>query len=191
MLKTQKAQLDALAAGSKRFDLDDSNLSKAKEVLAEVKKRLDVAPAHDRGRHHLRGAPPKQHANSDRDIGKEIREYFASGEEAQPDPDRGDEGRDQGGAIASRPGRRSPSPSGPAGPTPPRSRRSSTPAARLISRSASFRNWRQGRLPSFALLELEADLGRLGRGRAALDLHELREVRNHARRCPNRLVRPS
>jgi hypothetical protein len=42
-MKTQKAQIDALAAGSIRFDLDDSALSKAKELLAEVKNRLDVA----------------------------------------------------------------------------------------------------------------------------------------------------
>ncbi len=41
-LKVQKASLDALAAGSQRFDLDDSSLSKAKEVLANVKERLDV-----------------------------------------------------------------------------------------------------------------------------------------------------
>jgi len=83
MLKTQKAQLDALAAGSKRFDLDDSNLSKAKEVLAEVKKRLDVAQRMIEDDTIFAGAS-EQHANSDRDIGKEIREYFASGEEAQP-----------------------------------------------------------------------------------------------------------
>ena len=42
-LKAQKVQFDALAAASSRFDLDDSALSKAKEVLTEVKKRLDVA----------------------------------------------------------------------------------------------------------------------------------------------------
>lgn len=41
-LKVQKASLDALAAGSERFDLDDSSLSKAKEVLASVQERLDV-----------------------------------------------------------------------------------------------------------------------------------------------------
>ena len=42
-LKVQKQHLDALAASSRRFDLDDSALSKATEVLAKVKKRLDVA----------------------------------------------------------------------------------------------------------------------------------------------------
>jgi len=42
-LKAQKRQVDALAASSRRFDLDDTALSKAKEVLADVKTRLDVA----------------------------------------------------------------------------------------------------------------------------------------------------
>ncbi len=42
-LKIQKKQLDAMAASSTRFDLDDSALSKAKEVLTRVKKELDVA----------------------------------------------------------------------------------------------------------------------------------------------------
>lgn len=42
-LKAQKRQVDALAASSRRFDLDDTALSKAKEVLAKVKTRLDVA----------------------------------------------------------------------------------------------------------------------------------------------------
>lgn len=41
-LKVQKQHLDALAASSKRFDLDDSALGRATEVLANVKKRLDV-----------------------------------------------------------------------------------------------------------------------------------------------------
>jgi predicted nucleic acid-binding Zn-ribbon protein len=41
-LKVQKKHLDALTASHSRFDLDDSALSKATEVLAEVKKRLDV-----------------------------------------------------------------------------------------------------------------------------------------------------
>jgi predicted nucleic acid-binding Zn-ribbon protein len=41
-LKVQKKHLDALTASNRRFDLDDSALGKATEVLAEVKKRLDV-----------------------------------------------------------------------------------------------------------------------------------------------------
>lgn len=42
-LKVQKQHLDALAASSRRFDLDESALSQATEVLSEVKTRLDVA----------------------------------------------------------------------------------------------------------------------------------------------------
>ncbi|MCB9868348.1 MAG: hypothetical protein H6837_00735 [Planctomycetes bacterium] len=41
-LKVQKKHLDALAASHRRHDLDDSALSQATEVLAKVKKRLDV-----------------------------------------------------------------------------------------------------------------------------------------------------
>jgi predicted nucleic acid-binding Zn-ribbon protein len=41
-LKVQKQHLDSLIATSRRFDLDDSALANATEVLAEVKKRLDV-----------------------------------------------------------------------------------------------------------------------------------------------------
>lgn len=42
-LKLQKQHLDAMATARGRFDLDDSALGKATEVLADVKKRLDVA----------------------------------------------------------------------------------------------------------------------------------------------------
>ena len=42
-LKAQKRQVDALAAQSRKFDLDDSSLVQAREALKEVKKRLDVA----------------------------------------------------------------------------------------------------------------------------------------------------
>lgn len=42
MLKAQKAQLDVMAASSRRFDLDDTALSKAKEVLDQVRNHLDV-----------------------------------------------------------------------------------------------------------------------------------------------------
>lgn len=42
-LKTQQKWIEAMAASSTRFDLDDSALSQAKEALAKVRKRLDVA----------------------------------------------------------------------------------------------------------------------------------------------------
>lgn len=42
-LRTQKQMVETLAAGQKKFRLDDSALSQAKEALDKVKKRLDVA----------------------------------------------------------------------------------------------------------------------------------------------------
>lgn len=81
-LKTQKAQIDALAAGSLRFDLDDSALSKAKEVLSDVKNRLDVAQkmiADDM--FFAEGVDVRIPA--DRDVVGEIRRYF-EGEPESP-----------------------------------------------------------------------------------------------------------
>jgi hypothetical protein len=42
-LRTQQQWVESMAANSTRFDLDDSALSQAKEALAKVQKRLDVA----------------------------------------------------------------------------------------------------------------------------------------------------
>lgn len=42
-LGAQKRKMDAVAASSLKFSLDTSNLTQAKELLVEVKKRLDVA----------------------------------------------------------------------------------------------------------------------------------------------------
>jgi peptidoglycan hydrolase CwlO-like protein len=76
-LKTQKAQIDAMAASSKSFTLDDSALGQAKKVLTEVKERLDVAQRmladdlfFEKGVSTESGPP--------RDIVKEIRMHFAS-----------------------------------------------------------------------------------------------------------------
>lgn len=83
-LKTQKVQLDALAASSKRFDLDDSALSRAKEVLAEVKNRLDVAQKMIEDDMFF-GAPPIDAEQDDRDVAAEIRKYFETAQvQVQP-----------------------------------------------------------------------------------------------------------
>lgn len=82
-LKAQKNQIDAMAASSRSFTLDDSALSKAKEVLQQVKERLDVAQrmleddlAFERG-DRTSDAPH-------RDVLVEIRKYFRSQQEGGP-----------------------------------------------------------------------------------------------------------
>lgn len=42
-LETRKRQLDAMAATARRFDIDTSALGEARELLDEIKKRLDVS----------------------------------------------------------------------------------------------------------------------------------------------------
>ena len=42
-LKAQQMQVEAMAATSNNFELDSTALSQAKEVIAKVRKRLDVA----------------------------------------------------------------------------------------------------------------------------------------------------
>ena len=81
-LKLQKSSLDALAAGSHRFDLDDSSLSRAKEVLANVKERLDVKQKmleYDMFPVTLSDVA----AAPQRDIIMEIRDQFAAGNQVQ------------------------------------------------------------------------------------------------------------
>jgi hypothetical protein len=76
-LKIQKQQLDATAAASQRFDLDDSALSRAKEVLARVKKELDIAQRvieHDL--YHAQGIATELPAGLD--VVKEIDEFFGA-----------------------------------------------------------------------------------------------------------------
>jgi hypothetical protein len=75
-LKIQKRQLDAMVATSRKFDLDDTALSKAKEVLARVKSELDITQRmieddtfHAEGYTYTAAVTP--------DVGKEIDEFFA------------------------------------------------------------------------------------------------------------------
>jgi DNA repair exonuclease SbcCD ATPase subunit len=77
-LKTQKRQLDALAASSKSFELDDTALGRAREVLEEIKNRLDVA---QRMLEDEVFAGEVTGATSDRDIVREIQTYFEGGAE--------------------------------------------------------------------------------------------------------------
>lgn len=73
-LKTQKRQLDALATSSRGIRLDDSVLGQAREVLDEVKNRLDVAQRMLEDEVFV-GDEIDAGARG-RDIAKEIREYF-------------------------------------------------------------------------------------------------------------------
>ena len=76
-LKTQQMQVAALSAQSQRFDLDSTALSQAKEVIAAVKKRLDVAQRmleNDIGFH----GEPVLELGEQRDVVKEIHELFAA-----------------------------------------------------------------------------------------------------------------
>ncbi len=78
-LKTQQAQVDAMKASSRNFTLDDSALGEAKEVLAEVKERLDVAQKILQNDLFFEGQPHGSHPR--RDIAKEIRQHFSAGAE--------------------------------------------------------------------------------------------------------------
>lgn len=77
-LRTQQHWIESMGASQKRFDLDDSALSQAKEALTKVQKRLDIAQkmlendmvAHDE-------ADPIAVAAPARDVVREIREMFA------------------------------------------------------------------------------------------------------------------
>ncbi len=78
-LKAQKRHLDAMAASSTRFDLDDSALSKAKEVLQQVRMRLDVAQKMIEDDMFFAGEQEIS-SDPDRDILKDIREHFSQTE---------------------------------------------------------------------------------------------------------------
>jgi chromosome segregation ATPase len=78
-LKTQKMQVEALTAQSKRFNLDDSALSQAKEVISHVKERLDVAQRMLENDMVFQGEDPAEVAVEQRNVLKEINELFAGG----------------------------------------------------------------------------------------------------------------
>lgn len=79
-LRTQEHWIETMGASQKRFDLDDSALSQAKEALAKVQKRLDVAQKmleNDMVANDV--ADPLAVAEPGRDVLREIREHFAHG----------------------------------------------------------------------------------------------------------------
>ena len=77
-LKTQQQQVEALAANSQRFDLDSTALSQAKEVIATVRKRLDVAQRMLENDMVFQGDDPMSVAVDERNVVREIEELFAS-----------------------------------------------------------------------------------------------------------------
>ncbi|MFO1078706.1 MAG: hypothetical protein U1E73_13360 [Planctomycetota bacterium] len=77
-LKTQKKQVEAMNASSGRFDLDSTALSQAKEVIANVKKRLDVAQRLIENDMLFQGEDPNAVAADQRNAVKEIQDLFAA-----------------------------------------------------------------------------------------------------------------
>lgn len=75
-LKTQQMQIEALAAQSQRFDLDSTALSQAKEVIAGVRKRLDIAQRMLENDLVFQGDPIEV-AVEERDVLREIEQLFA------------------------------------------------------------------------------------------------------------------
>ena len=80
-LKTQKMQVEALAATSDRFDLDSTALSQAKEVISGVRKRLDIAQRMLENEMAFQGEPAAE--IDERNVIKEIDELFAADCSAQ------------------------------------------------------------------------------------------------------------
>jgi chromosome segregation ATPase len=75
-LKAQQMQIEAMAATSSSFELDSTALSQAKEVIAKVRKRLDVAQRVLENDMAFAGEPVAGTEN--RNVVKEIDELFAS-----------------------------------------------------------------------------------------------------------------
>ena len=75
-LKTQKQQIEAMVASSDRFDLDSTALSQAKEVIAKVRKRLDVAQRMLENDMMFHGEDPAAVAVDERNTLQELEELF-------------------------------------------------------------------------------------------------------------------
>lgn len=75
-LKAQQMQVEAMAATSNNFELDSTALSQAKEVIAKVRKRLDVAQRMLENDMAFAGEP--EATSDNRNVVKEIDELFAA-----------------------------------------------------------------------------------------------------------------
>jgi chromosome segregation ATPase len=78
VLKTQQHWIETMAANQKRFDLDDSALSQAREALTQVQKRLDVAQKMLENDMVAEPEDAVAKAEPPRDVLKEIREHFGA-----------------------------------------------------------------------------------------------------------------
>jgi len=78
VLKTQQHWIQTMAANQKRFDLDDSALSQAREALTQVQKRLDVAQKMLENDMIAESDDPVAKSEPGRDVVKEIREHFGA-----------------------------------------------------------------------------------------------------------------
>ncbi|MEQ1631418.1 MAG: hypothetical protein ABL997_03530 [Planctomycetota bacterium] len=79
-LRTQQHWIETMGASQKRFDLDDSALSQAKEALLKVQKRLDVAQKMLENDMVCHDEDPLASTEPGRDVLREIRDHFATGE---------------------------------------------------------------------------------------------------------------
>jgi len=77
-LRTQQSWIETMGASQKRFDLDDSALSQAKEALTKVQKRLDIAQKMLENDMVLQADEPLSAVEPGRDVLKEIREHFGT-----------------------------------------------------------------------------------------------------------------
>lgn len=77
-LRTQQQWIETMNASQRRFDLDDSALSQAKEALAKVQKRLDVAQKMLENDMAFPTDDPLASAEPTRDVLREIKEHLGA-----------------------------------------------------------------------------------------------------------------
>jgi DNA repair exonuclease SbcCD ATPase subunit len=80
-LRTQQQWIETMGASHKRFDLDDSALSQAKEALAKVQRRLDVAQKMLENDMVFQAEDPVAVTEPGRNVLEEIRQHFGGGQQ--------------------------------------------------------------------------------------------------------------